>query len=772
MKAIVMAGGDGTRLRPVSSDLPKPMVPLFDRPVLEHILRLLRKNGIIDVCLTLRFLSAVVSDYFGDGSDFGINLEYRIEKEPLGTAGGVRSCLDFVGDEDFLVISGDAVCDFDLTRCISHHRSFGAEATIVLCRQENPLEYGLVVLSPDGHVSRFIEKPGWDGVITDFVNTGIYILSPSVLEDVPEGANRDFAKDIFPNMLKNRRSLFGFVSEGYWRDIGSPQSYLQSNFNALSGDLKVDFPAPEIETGVFSASLIPSDTEIIPPCYIGKNVAIGRGASIGPYASVLSGSRIGRGTRVASSMVNGALIGDRASVSGAIVCESAAIGSDAVLAEGCIIGSGSAIGDGALICENVRIWPNKTVAPGTRISSDLVSGSVCSSPAFDSGGVIRGEFGLDINPTVCFDIGAATAALSPVVGIGCCGGEAARVAADALGCAVCSAGSRAVRLDCSFPSEAAFAASVYALPATVFIAQSQSKAELYFFGPDGAPITRAQERKIEAGATASFSYAEIGTVSEASGIIEAYTATAVKSSAFPGQKKLPVKVSVSGNGASAQAARSVLLQIGATLSQREKGIPDFDISSDGFMMTATDETGTSIDSDQLMLILCLLEFENGSGRVAVPYRAPAAVELLASHYGAKVLRLGRDGPEAESLYASMLFLRHAPFAAARICQGMALRLESLRFLAMRLPRFARATREVLVASPRGAVMRAISEGLSEQSAEFASGIKISDKRGLVHIAPSASHSALLISTEAVNMEAAKELCADFERLARAADNAR
>lgn len=247
MKAVIMAGGEGKRLKSVTGELPKPMVPLLGKPVMAYIVELLRRNGITQICAALKYNPQPIMDYFGDGSNFGVSMEYRIEKEAMGTAGGVKNCADFYGNEDFLVISGDAACDFDIRSFISAHEQKRGAAAIALHRCSQPLGYGLAVTDEDGLVRTFIEKPGWERVVTDLVNTGIYILSPRVMRYVPDGAAYDFAKDLFPLILDLGEDILGVAMEGYWCDIGTPQSYYQCCADALSGKLALpgaDIPAP------------------------------------------------------------------------------------------------------------------------------------------------------------------------------------------------------------------------------------------------------------------------------------------------------------------------------------------------------------------------------------------------------------------------------------------------------------------------------------------------------------------------------------------------
>lgn len=240
MKAILLAGGQGTRLKAVTGDLPKPLVPLLGRPLAEHILRLLRKHGVTQVCAALRYRPEDVMQTLGDGSGLGMHISYRVEERELGTAGAVKNCGDFIGDEDVLVISGDAACDLELSELVRRHREKGAAVTLALHRDASPLRFGLAVTDGDGAVRAFVEKPSWNRVVTDLVNTGIYILSPRAMEAIPEGQTFDFGKDLFPLLLKRGELLLGVPLEGYWCDVGTPLSYYRCCVDALEGRLQLE----------------------------------------------------------------------------------------------------------------------------------------------------------------------------------------------------------------------------------------------------------------------------------------------------------------------------------------------------------------------------------------------------------------------------------------------------------------------------------------------------------------------------------------------------
>ena len=239
MKAVIMAGGEGRRLKAVTGELPKPMVPLLGKPLMERAIELLRANGITEICAALGYNPAPIIERFGDGSALGVHLAWRIEDQPLGTAGGVKNCMDFLGEEPFLVRSGDAACDVALGRLISEHSRSGAAVTMALYESRDPLRYGLVVPDAAGSVRCFIEKPPWERVVTNLVNTGIYVIEPRAMELVPAGESFDFASGLFPLLLERGEQIHGAVMPGYWCDIGTPRAYFQCCLDALDGALRL-----------------------------------------------------------------------------------------------------------------------------------------------------------------------------------------------------------------------------------------------------------------------------------------------------------------------------------------------------------------------------------------------------------------------------------------------------------------------------------------------------------------------------------------------------
>lgn len=237
-----MAGGMGTRLKSVTGNTPKPLANLVGKPILEHILTLLKQAGITEVCLSLRYQAEDIINHFSTGESFGVSIKYNIESTPLGTAGGVKACEKFIGNRDFLVISGDCACDFDLRALFEAHHRHDACVTIALSQNSSPLQYGTVLVNSKNEVVSFTEKPSWSKVVSDLVNTGIYIVSPRAMSYIPEGEPFDFSKNLFPKLLSNHETIIGIQMEGYWCDIGTPREYYKCNLDALDGKLKLELP--------------------------------------------------------------------------------------------------------------------------------------------------------------------------------------------------------------------------------------------------------------------------------------------------------------------------------------------------------------------------------------------------------------------------------------------------------------------------------------------------------------------------------------------------
>ena len=768
-----MAGGEGTRLRPLSLGLPKPMTPLFDRPVMAHIIDLLRRCGIREIAVTLQYMPQAVMDYFGDGSEFGVRLAYFVEREPMGTAGGVKNCMSFLGDEDFLVISGDAVCDLDLEAAIAFHRSQPSAATLVLHPHPAPLEYGLVVTDDRGRITRFIEKPGWGQVVTDMVNTGIYLLTRQAMEHVPDGEPCDFGRDLFPRLLSEGAPLFGYCAEGYWCDMGDCRAYLDCVADALSGKVHLDLSAPQIAPGVWSASPIPPGVQIIPPCRIGRDVSLAPGCLIGPHTALGSGSTVGPRSMVQRSVLHGCAVGAGAALYGAILCKGAWAGDGCVLNEGAVLGENARAGEDAILAEGVKVWPNREAPAHGKLTSNLTTGGMRGPVAFGDGGVIRGGLGTEIGPELLLALGNLFAA-DGALGLGHSGGEGARMLAQAAGSGAAAAGARVYLHDAPSPAAAAWLGECYGLTSSLFVEQEGERVYLHLFGRSGLPLDRARQRKLESallrGEQSRVPALRVGKWDNVSGVHAAYAADAARRARFSRAPLRHVEVSVPGRTPNDRAMAGALAELGCTVQEeRRPGIPGFASEHGGFRLSGWDEAGKPLPPESLLTLITLIECENGGGRVAVPSGAPVAVETTAAGCRGAALRLGRDGPEAEERYQALPWLRDGVFAACRICARMGVTGESLQALAGKIPRFALRSREVPLRRSRGELMQVLAAAAGAEPA--GDGVRLRQGQGWVYLSPLTRRPALRVVGEGPDLETAAELCDFFAQQVRKLDAA-
>src|SRR6476660_4521015 len=414
MKAVVMAGGEGSRLRPLTSRQPKPLVPVAGRPIMEHILLHVRRHQMRDVVATVQYMGASIRNYFGDGSEQGVALTYSVEDSPLGTAGSVMLARQQL-KEPFVVISGDSLTDIDLVAAARFHRERRALATIVLKPVPNPLEYGVVVVDEGGAVQRFIEKPSWGEVISDLANTGIYVLGPAVFDFFRPGENTDWSGDVFPKLLKQGEPVFGWVAPGYWEDVGSHGAYIKANFDCLEGLVKVDIPGERAGESIW----IHPDAEVSPHARIDGPALICAGAKVraGAWVNgpcVIGGfTTIDSGAKVSNSIIwDHTYIGENSRLRGSVVCRSVTLKNGCLLEEGSVIGSEVVLGTGDTVNPNVRIWPNKVVEAGAVVHESIIWAGSWKRGLFSSYG-LTGLTNVEFTPEFASRLGAAVGALSP-----------------------------------------------------------------------------------------------------------------------------------------------------------------------------------------------------------------------------------------------------------------------------------------------------------------------------------------------------------------------
>ncbi len=363
MQAVILVGGQGTRLRPLTLTVPKPMLPLMNRPFLEFQIRLCLRHGVKDIVLSTAYKPEVFEEYFGDGSRMGVKLTYVTEDEPLDTCGAVKNVERYI-DGTFLVFNGDVLTDLDLTSLIDFHREKGGKATLYLTRVEDPTAFGLVPLDRKGRIKEFLEKPSWDQVITDLINAGCYVLEPELLDRVPVGEPHSFERQLFPGLLDDDIPMYGFPSDAYWMDIGAPVKYLQAHYDILTRQLPFEFEGEEIKPSVW----VSPDAEIAPDAAVFGPTMIGPGCRIGSHANVSSrcvlgpGCEVGEGAHLEGSILHsGCKVGAESVLRQSILSRGVRIGERVHVSDQAVLGGDVQVDDDNDLRYGIKIWPGARI---------------------------------------------------------------------------------------------------------------------------------------------------------------------------------------------------------------------------------------------------------------------------------------------------------------------------------------------------------------------------------------------------------------------------
>ena len=679
MRAVLMAGGSGTRLRPLTCDLPKPMVPLLNRPIAEHIIYLLKHHGIDEVIATLHYLPDILRDYFQDGSKFGVRMSYAVEEEtPLGTAGCVKNVEELLG-ETFLVISGDSVTDFDLTQAIAFHHDRGAKATIVLKRVDNPLDFGVVITDETGRIQRFLEKPSTSEVFSDTVNTGIYILEPEVLRNIPKGQEADFSKDLFPMLLDQGTPLYGYIAEGYWCDVGSLDAYRSAQYAALSGEVALHHPYRERSPGVW----VGDETFIDPSAIVESPVMIGDRCRIGARTRLEAGTIIGDNVTVGLNadlkhpiVWNGTVVGDEVRLIACVLGRGVRVERLAQVLEGAVIGPLCTIGEEANVRPNIRVWPSKIIDPGATLNQNLIWGAVARRNLFGQRGV-TGIANVDVIPEFAVKLGAAYGStLRP--------GSQVTVSRDqrsvswmvsrSLISGLMSVGINVQNLEATAIPIARSVVPILGVVGGLHVRVDPEKSDhilIEFYDRRGINLSKASERKVEGAffkedfrrATIS----DIGTIVDVNQAFDLYSrgfeqnlnvmalkescsrvvidyAYAVSGAILPqllakfGCDAVVLNASLTQNAPTSDDRDTLLLQLGQVV-QVLRATFGVQVSANGEQLIIVDDSGSIIRGETLTaLMVDLMLSVHPRSTVVVPVNASSAIEDIARRYDAKVIR--------------------------------------------------------------------------------------------------------------------------------------
>jgi mannose-1-phosphate guanylyltransferase/phosphomannomutase len=680
MKAVIMAGGEGTRLRPLTSNQPKPMLPMVNRPLMEHTVLLLKKHGHEEIVVTVQFLASLVRQYFGDGEDLGVSLAYATEESPLGTAGSVKNAEGAL-DETFLVASGDALTDIDLEKVAAFHREKGALITVVLSRQPDPLEYGIVIADEEGRIERFLEKPGWGQVFSDTVNTGIYVLEPEVFAHIPEETPFDFSKDLFPALLEKGAPIYGYVADGYWCDVGTIEAYQRAHQDALERRVDIQIDGFEIADGVWmgEGAIVDPDAKIEGPVVLGEHAKVEAGANIREYTVLGNNAVVKSGAFLHRTIVHdNAYIAENANIRGAVLGRNADVRRGARLEEGVVLGDEGFVGENAVLQPNVKVYPFKTVEAGAVIGRSIIWESRGTRTLFRSSAV-SGLINVDITPDLAVRLGAAYAATlkrgSTVV---TCrdASRAARTIKRAFIAGLNGSGVHVHDLELAPVPIARFhlrSARANGGVAVDTVPEDPQSIEIRFFNASGADIDESVERAIERvyfreDARRAFPD-EIGGLRFPPRAVEAYQTGLLSTVDVDKIVDARIKAVVDcAFGATALVLPGILGQLGSdiltvnsyvdenrttrTPEERREKVEElatlvrasraqfgalFDPIGERIQFVL--EGGVPIPTDRALLLLMDLVCEQkGSGTVVLPISAPSIADEIAARHGCRVIR--------------------------------------------------------------------------------------------------------------------------------------
>ena len=816
MKAVVMAGGEGTRLRPLTSNQPKPMVPIVGKPCMEHILELLRRHGFTDVIVTLAFLPQAIRSYFADGEAMGLAIEYSVEETPLGTAGSVRLASGKL-DDTVLVISGDALCDIDLTELVAAHRAKGASVTIGLKSVENPLEFGIVVTDDDGRVERFLEKPSWGQVFSDTINTGIYVIEPEVLKHVPDDRPYDFSKELFPLLLEMGRPIYGHVCAGYWQDIGNLDQYREANLDALERRLDLEVKGIRLRGNIWIGEGVElADLGAIEgPAFIGDNVRVAPGATVGASTVLGNNVTLREGARVTRSVVDASThVGRSALVEGAILGRACDVRDHARVHEAVAIGDNVTLGAESIVFPGVRIYPYKEVETGAQIHESLIWESRATTRLFGRDGV-SGLVNVDLTPEVAIRLAAA---------LGTALDRGARVVASRDPAPACRMVKRAIitglmstgvdvdDLRAAPSAVARHMLKMHAYDAGIHVGTSSSDPEVVqvkIFQPPGIQLGPALQREVEKHFTRQelrrSAYNEVGEIgyparvreSYAQDLLDALDTDVIRARGFRvvvdyGYSAAsfvhplvlgPLAVeAVSAHGFASMADPGQEGSIPELVAQTKRLVgavgADLGVVLDraAERIYLVDDAGEEIAHEQaLLLFLRLLASDGATGKLAFPVTVTRLVDTIVDGSGLEVVRTpasiadltataaGEGVIFAGAVGGGYVFPGFLPAydAVASLCKLLELlapQVRPLSELVAELPSSTVLHRELPCPwAAKGLVMRLLNERFADRDVDVTDGIKVTDARGWVQVLPDPDEPVVHLYAEGEDEAGSEEL---------------
>ena len=824
MKAVIMAGGEGTRLRPLTSNCPKPMLPLANRPMMEHVVKLLKEHGIDEIVVTVSFLANQIRTYFGDGSEFGVKMVYATEEEPLGTAGSVRNAMDEL-DERFLVISGDVLTDIDLGKIMAFHEEKGAMATIGLIAVDNPLEFGIVITRDDGSIERFLEKPSWGQVFSDTINTGIFVLEPEIFDYIDADRPVDFSGEVFPAVLADDKPIFGAVAQGYWEDVGTLESYVSAHKDVMDGRVHVDVPGFEMNQGIWlgEGADVHPDATIDGFAVIGENCRIEASARIGDYTVLGGNVRVRGGADIERSVVHdNVYLGEGVQLKGSVIGRASDIRRGARCDEGTVVGDECFIGDGAHLGADVKVYPFKTVEAGAVVNSSIIWESKGARTLFGRDGV-SGLANVDVSPELATRVAmafATTLRKDATVITSRDSSRAARMLKRAFMAGLNASGVNVLDLEvASVPlTRAVVRGPVAAGGATIRLVDGDPESVVIrFFDAEGIDLTTDAQRKIERlFAREDFRRVmagEVGDIGFPPRALDHYTAalgeTVDLSLVRTGAFKLVVDY---GYGATAFVMPNVLAKLGADVlgvnpyastsqriaadrSQAAEEVARLVEASgahlgalldpDGEHLTLVDDGGRVLTHDESRLAFVSLVASHMLGdRIALPVNTSSAADRLVERHGVRIehtktstgaLMAAAVEPgvgfaasgDGGFILPGFLPAFDAGAALVKLLELLVRAGTTLSAVRESLPRVYMAHETVVTPwEQKGLVMRTLVELSKDRRLELVDGVKVFHDEGWVLALPDPEEPITHIYAEGTDQGAARRLVEEYVRRIR------
>ncbi|HEX4868452.1 MAG TPA: mannose-1-phosphate guanyltransferase [Acidimicrobiales bacterium] len=824
MKAVIMAGGEGTRLRPLTSNAPKPMLPLVNEPMMEHIVRLLKQHGFDEIVVTVAFMANHIRTYFGDGSDFGVRMVYATEETPLGTAGSVRNAMEQL-DERFLVISGDVLTDLDLSAIVKSHEENEALATIGLVRVDNPLEFGIVITREDGAIERFLEKPSWGQVFSDTINSGIFVLEPEIFDYIAPDRSVDFSSEVFPALLAEGKPIFGSVGEGYWEDVGTLEAYLRAHKDILDGRVKVDVPGFEMGDGVHvgEGAEIHPGANVVGPAVIGENCRVEAGVRLGPYTVLGTNVRVRANADLERVVVHdNSYLGEGVRLRGATIGRSCDLRNGVRAEEGVVLGDECFIGEHAVLTSGVKIYPFKTVETGAVINSSIVWESRGSRSLFGRLGV-SGLANVDVTPELATRVAMAygtSLKKNSTVMISRDSSRSARMLKRAMMAGLNAAGVNVLDLEVASVPVTRFATSRPEIAGGItlrLMAGDPQSCVIRFFDTKGKDLTEDAQRKIERlFLREDFRRvfpAEIGDIDYPPRAMEQYTAALEATVDVARIQEAKFKIVVDyAYGSSAFVMPNVLAKLGADVLgvnpyTATLGAAQFDahrhatevgalvrasgahvgavLDPDAEHLTLIDDTGTVLTDEQsLLALLTLVSGHLVGDTVAVPVTVTSHAEAIAAVHGVRVRRTKMaasalmdaasepgvgfsGGTDGGFILPGFLHAFDAAANLVKVLELLARSGERLSTIVSRLPRTHIAHETVVTPwEQKGMVMRSLVEMSKDRDVQLIDGVKVRHDGGWALALPDPEEPVTHVWAESTSDAEAKALSKEYARRIR------